>query len=41
MLLRLRVAAFPQVDIATAAEKIRLTVMQVSRSGVIIVTITA
>jgi len=30
MLLRPRVAVFPQVDIVTAAEKIRLTVMQVS-----------
>jgi len=30
ILLRPRVAVFPQVDIVTAAEKIRLTVMQVS-----------
>jgi len=30
MLMRPRVAVFPQVDIVTAAEKIRLTVMQVS-----------
>jgi hypothetical protein len=30
MLMRPRVAVFPQVDIITAAEKIRLTVMQVS-----------
>jgi hypothetical protein len=30
MLLRPRVAVFPQVNIATAAGKIRLTVMQVS-----------
>jgi hypothetical protein len=41
MLLHLRVAAFPQVNMVAAAEKIRLTVMQVSRSGVIILTITA
>jgi hypothetical protein len=30
MLLRPRVAVFPQVNIVTAAEKIRLMVMQVS-----------
>jgi hypothetical protein len=30
MLMRPRVAVFPQVDIVIAAEKIRLTVMQVS-----------
>jgi hypothetical protein len=30
MLMRPRVAVFPQVDIVTTAEKIRLTVMQVS-----------
>jgi len=30
MLMRPRVAVFPQVDTVTAAEKIRLTVMQVS-----------
>jgi hypothetical protein len=41
MLKRPRVAVFPQANIVTAAEKIRLTVMQVSRSGVIILTITA
>jgi len=29
-ILRPRVAGFPQVDIVTVAEKIRLTVMQVS-----------
>jgi hypothetical protein len=30
MLMRPRVAVFPQLDMVTAAEKIRLTVMQVS-----------
>jgi len=30
MLIRPHVAVFPQVNIVTAAEKIRLTVMQVS-----------
>ena len=41
MLMRPRVAVFPQANIVTAAEKIRLTVMQASGSGVIILTITA
>jgi len=41
MLMRLRVAVFPQANTVSAAEKIRLTVMPVSRSGVIILTITA
>jgi hypothetical protein len=41
MLMRPRVAVFPQLDMVTAAEKIRLTVMPVSQSGVIILTITA
>ena len=40
MLMRPRVAVLSQVNIATAAEKIRLTVIQVSRTGVIILTIT-
>jgi len=41
MLLYPRVAVFLQADIVIAAEKIRLTVMPVSHSGVIILTITA
>jgi hypothetical protein len=41
MLVRPRFAVFPQADTATAAEKIRLTVMPVSQGGVIILTITA
>ncbi len=41
MLLHPRVAVFLQVNIVTAAEKIRLTVMPVNHSGVIILTITA
>jgi len=41
MLLHPRVAVFLQVNIAAAAEKIRITVIPVSRSGVIILTVTA
>jgi hypothetical protein len=41
MLLRPRVAVFPQKTMVITAEKIRLTVMPASRSGVIILTITA
>jgi len=41
MLLRPRVAVFPQKTMVIAAEKVRLTVMPVSHSGVIILTITA
>jgi len=41
VLMRPRVAVFPQANIVIAAEKIRLTVMPVSRSGVIILTFTA
>jgi hypothetical protein len=41
MLLYPRVAVFLQLNVVTAAEKIRLTVMPVSHSGVIILTITA
>jgi hypothetical protein len=41
MLVRPRVVIFPQADVVTAAEKIRLTVMPVSQGGVIILTITA
>jgi hypothetical protein len=41
MLLRPRVAVFPQANIVTAAEKIRFTVMPVSQSGIIILTIMA
>jgi hypothetical protein len=41
MLLRPRVAVFPQENMVIAAEKIRLTVMPVTHSGVIILTITA
>jgi hypothetical protein len=41
MLLHSRVAVFLQVNIVTAAETIRITVMPVIRSGVIILTITA
>jgi hypothetical protein len=40
MLLRPRVAVFPQKNMVITAEKIRLTVMPVSQSGVIIVTVT-
>jgi hypothetical protein len=36
-----RVAAFPQVNVVIVIRKIRITVMQVSHSGVIILTITA
>jgi hypothetical protein len=39
--MRLRVAVFLQVNIVIAAEKIRLTVIPVNRSGVIMLTITA
>jgi len=39
--MRPRVAVFLQVNINITAEKIRLTVMLVSQSGVIILTITA
>jgi len=41
MPMRPRVAVFPQANINITAEKIRLTVMPVSHSGVIILTITA
>jgi hypothetical protein len=41
MLLRPCVAVFPQKTMVITAEKIRLRVMPVSRSGVIILTITA
>jgi len=41
MLMRPRVAVFLQLSIAIAAEKIRLTMILVNRSGVIILTITA
>jgi len=41
MLLRPRVAVFQQKTMVITAEKIRLTVIPVSRSGVIILTITA
>jgi hypothetical protein len=41
MLLYPRVAVFLQVNIVTAAEKIRITVMPVNHSGVIILTIMA
>ena len=41
MLLRPRVAVFPQKTMVITAEKIRLTVMPASHSGVIILTITA
>jgi len=41
MLLRPRVAVFPQKTLAITAERIRITVMPVSGSGVIILTITA
>ena len=41
MLLRPHVAVFQQKTMVITAEKIRLTVIPVSRSGVIILTITA
>jgi hypothetical protein len=41
MLLRPRVVVFQQKTMVITAEKIRLTVMPVSRSGVITLTITA
>ena len=41
MLLRPRVAVFPQKIMVITAEKIRLTAMPASSSGVIILTITA
>jgi hypothetical protein len=41
MLMRSRAAVFPQKNMVIMAEKIRLTVMPVSQSGVIILTITA
>ena len=41
MLLRSRVAVFPQKTMVITVEKIRLMVMPVSHSGVIILTITA
>jgi len=41
MLLHPRVAVFPQKTMVITVEKIRLTVMPVSHSGVIILTFTA
>jgi hypothetical protein len=41
MLMRPRVAVFPQLDVVVIAEKIRLAMTPVSQSGVIILTITA
>jgi hypothetical protein len=41
MLMRPCVAVLSQMNIATVAEKIRLTVMPASQTGVIILTITA
>jgi hypothetical protein len=41
MLLRPRVAVFQQKTVVITAEKIRLTVMPVSGSGIIILAITA